>query len=54
MTLFGQGENGETAQVIVKDFNDEMVIIDYNHPLAGKELHFVVTILDSREATKKN
>lgn len=23
MTLFGQGENGETAQVIVKDFNDE-------------------------------
>ncbi|CAM3637420.1 peptidylprolyl isomerase [Helicobacter sp. UBA3407] len=53
MTLFGQGENGETAQVIVKDFNDEMVIIDYNHPLAGKELHFVVTILDSREATEK-
>lgn len=53
MTLFGQGENGETAQVIVKDFNDEMVIIDYNHPLAGKELHFVVTILDAREATEK-
>ncbi len=53
MTLFGQGENGETAQVIVKDFNDEMVIIDYNHPLAGKELHFIVTILDSREATDK-
>lgn len=53
MTLFGQGENGETAQVIVKDFNDEIVIIDYNHPLAGKELHFVVTILDSREATEK-
>ncbi|MDE5925423.1 MAG: peptidylprolyl isomerase [Helicobacter sp.] len=53
MTLFGQGENGETAQVIVKDFNDEMVIIDYNHPLAGKELHFVVTILDARKATEK-
>ena len=26
MTLFGQGENGETVQVIVKDFNDEVVI----------------------------
>ncbi|WP_297814233.1 peptidylprolyl isomerase [uncultured Helicobacter sp.] len=53
MTLFGQGENGETVQVIVKDFNDEVVIVDYNHPLAGKELHFVVTILSSREATDK-
>ena len=53
MTLFGQGENGETVQVIVKDFNDEVVIVDYNHPLAGKELNFVVTILDAREATEK-
>ena len=53
MTLFGQGENGETVQVIVKDFNAEVVIVDYNHPLAGKELNFVVTILDAREATEK-
>ena len=53
MTLFGQGENGETVQVIVKDFNDEVVIVDYNHPLAGKELKFVVTIRDAREATEK-
>ncbi|MCI5968758.1 FKBP-type peptidyl-prolyl cis-trans isomerase [Helicobacter sp.] len=53
MTLFGQGENGETVQVIVKDFNDDMVIVDYNHPLAGKTLKFSVTILAVREATEK-
>lgn len=53
MTLFGQGENGETVQVIVKDFNDDVVIVDYNHPLAGKELNFSVTILSVREATEK-
>lgn len=53
MTLFGQGENGETVQVIVKDFNDDMVIIDYNHPLAGKTLNFSVAILATREATEK-
>ena len=53
MTLFGQGENGETVQVIVKDFNDEVVIVDYNHPLAGKTLHFNVTILGARVATEK-
>ena len=53
MTLFGQGENGETVQVIVKDFNDDVVIVDYNHPLAGKTLHFNVTILGARVATEK-
>lgn len=53
MTLFGQGENGETVQVIVKDFNNEVVIVDYNHPLAGKTLHFNVMILGARVATEK-
>ncbi|CAM2913430.1 FKBP-type peptidyl-prolyl cis-trans isomerase [Helicobacter burdigaliensis] len=53
MTLFGQGENGESVQVIVKGFNDEVVIVDYNHPLAGKTLHFNVKLLGVREATEK-
>lgn len=53
MTLFGQGEHGETVQVIVKDFNDKIVMIDYNHPLAGKTLLFDVKILDVRDATEQ-
>ncbi|MGP1579799.1 MAG: FKBP-type peptidyl-prolyl cis-trans isomerase [Wolinella sp.] len=52
MTLFGQGEDGQTVQVIVQDFNDKNVLIDYNHPLAGKNLHFDVTILSAREASE--
>lgn len=51
MQLYGQGENGETITVTVKDFTDEKVTIDYNHPLAGKNLMFSVTIVDVREAT---
>ncbi len=51
MQLYGQGENGETVTVTVKEFNDETVTIDYNHPLAGKNLMFSVTIVDVREAT---
>lgn len=51
MMLYGQGEGGQTVQVIVKSFTDEDVTIDYNHPLAGKDLMFTVTILDEREAT---
>lgn len=51
MTLYGQGEHGETVQVIVKSFNDETVEIDFNHPLAGKDLLFAISILEVREAT---
>ncbi|MBP1680688.1 MAG: FKBP-type peptidyl-prolyl cis-trans isomerase SlyD [Proteobacteria bacterium] len=51
MTLYGQGEHGETVQVIVKNFNDETVEIDFNHPLAGKDLLFAISILEVREAT---
>lgn len=51
MTLFGQSEDGQTVQVIVKDFNDSHVVIDYNHILAGKTLLFDVEIVDVRDAT---
>ena len=51
MMLYGQGEDGQTVQVMVKSFTDNDVTIDYNHPLAGKDLMFTVTVLDEREAT---
>ena len=51
MTLYGQGEDGGTVQVIVKEIGEEAVIIDFNHPLAGKDLMFSVTLNDIRDAT---
>ncbi len=51
MSLYGQGEQGETIQVVVKSFDDNMVELDFNHPLAGKELVFNVKVLECREAT---
>jgi len=45
MPLQGQGENGETIQVIVNEIKDNEVIVDYNHPLAGKELNFSLTVI---------
>jgi FKBP-type peptidyl-prolyl cis-trans isomerase SlyD len=53
MTLYGQGEYGETVQVTVTDIKDDEVTVDYNHPLAGKELFFNVEILDVRDATEE-
>lgn len=51
MMLYGQGEHGQTVQVMVKSFTDKEVNVDFNHPLAGKDLMFNVTILSVREAT---
>lgn len=51
MTLYGQNEDGQTTQVIVKSFDDTEVNVDFNHPLAGKDLMFSVKVLSAREAT---
>jgi len=52
LPLYGQGENGETIQVVVKEVKDDSVVIDYNHPLAGKDLVFDVNVVNAREATE--
>lgn len=52
MSLYGQGEDGQTVQVTVKEFTDENVTVDYNHPLAGKDLLFAVNVVGVREATE--
>lgn len=54
MTLFGQAEDGRSVQVSVKSFNNENVMIDYNHPLAGKTLEFDVKILNVRDAVDED
>jgi FKBP-type peptidyl-prolyl cis-trans isomerase SlyD len=53
MTLYGQAESGQTVQVMVKSIGDETVTIDYNHPLAGKNLSFDVKVVKTREATEQ-
>ncbi len=37
--------------VVVKKIDDNEVVIDGNHPLAGKTLNFLVDIVDVRDAT---
>ena len=51
MTLYGQTPDGQTIAVTVKDFDDNKVVIDYNHPLAGEDLTFEVKLVNKREAT---
>jgi len=51
MTLYGQSPDGQTVAVTVKDFDDNTVTIDYNHPLAGEDLDFDVKVISKRDAT---
>jgi FKBP-type peptidyl-prolyl cis-trans isomerase SlyD len=39
--------------VVVTDVGDDEITIDANHPLAGKTLHFDVSVEDVREATEE-
>jgi len=44
MTIEAEDENNETVRATVIDVTKEDVTIDYNHPLAGCDLDFKVTI----------
>ncbi|MDD2560030.1 MAG: FKBP-type peptidyl-prolyl cis-trans isomerase [Bacteroidales bacterium] len=46
MTAEGQRLDG-----MVLEITDEIVRMDFNHPLAGEDLHFVGKVLEVREAT---
>lgn len=39
-------EDGQTLEVQVVELSDELVVLDGNHPLAGKELHFEIEMLE--------
>lgn len=36
---------------MVKQINDDNIVMDFNHPLVGKNLHFVGKVLTVRDAT---
>jgi len=42
---------GQTVNVKVVEIRENTVVLDGNHPLAGKTLHFDVSILDVRAAS---
>ena len=46
-----KSKDGESQLVTVKAINDDTVVVDGNHPLAGQVLHFEIGILAIREPT---
>jgi len=46
MTLYAQGPGGHPIPVKVVEVKKDRVVVDFNHPLAGKTLNFDVEILE--------
>lgn len=48
--LMTRGPQGEGITMRVKEVKDQTVVVDLNHPLAGKALNFDVKVLDIKAA----
>ncbi|HED16085.1 MAG TPA: peptidylprolyl isomerase [Gammaproteobacteria bacterium] len=46
-----QGPDEEVVTITVMEINDDQITIDGNHPLAGVQLSFAVSIIDVRDAS---
>jgi FKBP-type peptidyl-prolyl cis-trans isomerase SlyD len=51
--LEGKTADGRKVFPRISELKDETVVLDFNHPLAGKTLHFDVQVLDVAQAPSK-
>ena len=49
-----EDEEGHQLYFVVKEVRSETVLIDFNHPLAGKDLEVSFTVRQVREATPED
>lgn len=51
MTYFAHSPEGQHIQFVITKIENEDITVNFNHPLAGKNLEFDVELLDVRDAT---
>ena len=51
LELVAQGPDGEPLPFTIRAVMGDNVTVDFNHPLAGRTLHFDVTVTEVRSAT---
>lgn len=50
-TYFGHSPEGQHLQFVITGIENDDITVNFNHPLAGKDLEFDVELLDVRDAT---
>ena len=54
-SVLPMGDNmGNRMNGVIKDIKDDVVVMDFNHPMAGKILNFSGEIVEVREATDED
>jgi FKBP-type peptidyl-prolyl cis-trans isomerase SlyD len=53
MEYMASNPDGVQMPFVITEVRDEDVTIDFNHPLAGKNLNFDVELIDVRDATQE-
>lgn len=51
MAIIAEDEEGDQTQLWIIDIEEDEIIVDTDHPLAGETLHFAVEIVGLRDAT---
>ena len=54
MTLGVKAPTGQVFPAVIKDVQEEKIVLDANHPLAGKNLHFKIKVEDTRAPTEED
>ena len=50
MTLSAGNQDGSTINLVIREVSEEGVVADGNHPLAGEDLHFALTLVEIKQA----
>ena len=51
LTISAQTADGDVIPITIRELKGEKVVVDLNHPMAGKTLHFDITVREVRAAT---
>jgi FKBP-type peptidyl-prolyl cis-trans isomerase 2 len=49
MELYAHGPDNQTIPVRIKEIKEDVVVMNFNHPLAGKTLNYEVEIMDIKQ-----
>jgi len=53
MLLEVHGEDDDDDLAVITEITADHLVLDYNHPMAGKRLHFEITVISLRDASKE-